>query len=110
MTNILTEQFLYGQLLDGYWYISIDGHEDILEVEKGKSYIGGALVARAFMGDKIDKIEVLAPVPSYNEYKRLQEQIDDLMGCLIAIRDRGCEKDFDCILSADITLQKWGVK
>lgn len=44
------------------------------------------------------------------ENRRLQEQIDDLMGCLIAIRDRGCEKDFDCILSADITLQKWGVK
>jgi len=73
MTKSPTEQFLYGQLMDGYWFINKDGHEEILEVEKGKYYIGDTLVCRAFMGDIIDKIEVLAPVPSYEKWKTQED-------------------------------------
>lgn len=78
MTKTLTEQFLYGQLLDGYYYVNYDGPEIIMDVEKGKCYIDGQLLARAFVGDKIDRIDVLAPVPSYDEYNELVRKSDKL--------------------------------
>ena len=73
MTKTLTEQWREGTLQDGYYYITskkwgmlIDRYRDQIN-DCGHKW-------RGFDNCQGVVEEVLAPVPSYNEIKRLQEQ------------------------------------
>lgn len=107
MTKSLTEKWKDGTLPTGLYYIiNLNGKEEI----------DHCFTIGEFWFNT-DLKEVLAPVPSYDHFsqlvkkvKKLKKQMKEYEKCLMAIRDRGTEKDFDCILSADIVLQKWGIK
>lgn len=68
MIKTLTEQWREGTLPRGSYYIRI-----ITGIEKSDFFEGKKF---CFWTD-YEVEEVLAPVPSYNEYKRLQEQIKE---------------------------------
>jgi hypothetical protein len=69
MTN-LTEQWKKGELPEGYYYVK-DGENMIAEYLDGYFYNNGEPMT-SFSGG-VD--EVLAPVPSYDEWKAAQEQL-----------------------------------
>lgn len=65
MTKSLTEQWREGTLpLGTYYILNINGVE---EIDKS--------VAIGELWNNTDLKEVLAPVPSYEEYKKLKEQL-----------------------------------
>lgn len=104
MTKTLTEQWRDNDLADDklyYWRIS-DGQELV------QNKLG--MAAYRLCNDS-DKIECLAPVPSYDEYKRLQEQLNEANELLKAY---GTESLWESLsLSYDEAneyCKKWGVK
>ena len=74
MTKTLTEQWREGTLNGGYYYLKMkDGNIFIDHTE----YIFWAHEIRWETKDSSYVKEVLAPVPSYDEIKRLQEQLKE---------------------------------
>ena len=71
MTKTLTEQWRNGTLEQRYYYVKYfgNGQKPFVEIE-----LKNFLLDLVKVKDS-DKIGVLAPVPSYDEYKRLQEQL-----------------------------------
>lgn len=68
MTKSLTEQWREGTLEFGFYYVSFPNEEpQIYSSEYLKNYVN--------VKDG-DNIEVLAPVPSYDENKKLKEQLE----------------------------------
>lgn len=74
MTKTLTEQWREGKLPEGWYYTIIKGFTD-----KEKMMIDYFIPELNHFEIKPTRCikEVLAPVPSYDEYKRLQEQLKD---------------------------------
>lgn len=100
--NTLTEQWRKGKLPLGKYYIKTkywgcDGKWHY-EKEEDIDYLDGDW--RFYQDDAV--AEVLAPVPSYDEYKRLQEQIKDYEKALNRYAKYRSE--------AKKVLEKWGVK
>lgn len=76
MTKSLTEKWKDGELPDGYYYIDYDTQQKIFEVEDGCATYQGLPAETYFLND-VCLIKVIAPVPSYDEYKKLQEQLNE---------------------------------
>lgn len=64
----LTEEWKAGKLPAGWYYLNFENGE----IELQNNCIGGFLMSR---DNKV--MQVLAPVPTYDEYKAMQEQIAD---------------------------------
>lgn len=79
----LTKDWKAGKLDDGLYYIRLENQKTLIDeletwyrtnIEESKEYYE---TEQAFFGYSNNMIsEVLAPVPSYEEYKALQEQLD----------------------------------
>jgi alkyl sulfatase BDS1-like metallo-beta-lactamase superfamily hydrolase len=93
MIKTLTEQWREGKLENGFYYVR-SGWSTSVETR----YLGNGF----FEGN----IEVLAPVPSYDEYKRLQEQIKEANEIISTYR---CYDDTDAGKATEYC-KKWGVK
>lgn len=77
MTKTLTEKFMNNELDDRLYYFTQKMSQDNVEI--GHSFEFN--MVRADDGEYLDWFlinEVLAPVPSYDEYKRLQERNEKL--------------------------------
>ena len=117
MTKTLTEQWREGTLEKGFYYIKTrwfgcdnkwhyNKEQDIDYLDSDGEWCGVA-------NDSV--VEIIGPVPSYDEYKRLQEQLADASKTI----DYYDKKDFHYTL-ADGTVMgaepahkykiKWGVK
>lgn len=99
MTKTLTEQWREGTLpLGTYYIVNKNGYEEIDES-----------VAVGELWNNTDLKEVLAVVPSYDEYKRLQEQLNEankLIKWVVKTSWSGNQEEDDF----DRYLEKWGVK
>lgn len=69
MTKSLTEQLKNRTLKDGVYYI-----KDKYNILIGLRY---SLTMTRLIDDECPSFEVLAPVPSYDEYKKLKERLDN---------------------------------
>lgn len=67
MTKTLTEQWRNGTLEESMYYVKLPEEIIIANIYQLKQL--------DFVNDA-DEIEVLAPVPTYDEYKRLQKRIE----------------------------------
>ena len=83
MSKELTEQWRNGTLEQKYYYVKYfgNGQKPFVEIE-----------LKNFMLDLVkvndsDKIEVLAAVPSYDEYKRLEERLEIAIKALEEIKE-----------------------
>lgn len=65
----LTEEWKAGKLAAGYYYIKFKNGE----IETRDNLIGGFL-----MNMKNPIIQVIAPVPTYDEYKAMQKELAEL--------------------------------
>lgn len=94
MSKELTERFESDCLDCGFYYASIPDEGVIILRSSDRHYL------ETSDGDKID---ILSAVPSYEEWKRLQEQIKDAEYILdeMGWADRGLIDDY---------FEKWGVK
>ena len=81
MTKTLTEQWREGKLPEGYYYIRVkeQGKEKIIEHK-----ISGS----AFFYDQNVVLGIVAPVPSYDEYKKLKEQLEIATKALKEINEK----------------------
>ena len=93
MTKTLTEQWRNGTLEENMYYVKLPEEIIIANIYQLK---------QLDLVNDADEIEVLAPVPSYDEYKRLQEQIKDYEKTLNRYAKYRSE--------AKKVLEKWGVK
>ena len=83
MTKTLTEQWKNGELKGGFYYLEMN---DGLKLTDHTIYVVGEKVYRWELSS-IDYVkEVLAPVPSYEEYKRLQEQLKEANEVIESLR------------------------
>ena len=82
MTKSLTEKWKDGELEDDVYYVKFYTTNPPHIMEVGTEYLE---TLSKFNGT--DRAEVLAPVPSYEEWKRLQEQLDEANEVI--------QKDFD---------------
>lgn len=75
MTKTLTELWREGTLEQRYYYVKYfgNGQKPFVEIE-----LKNFLLDLVKVKDR-DKIEVLAPVPSYDEYKQLVSKTDELV-------------------------------
>ena len=98
MSKELTEQWRNGTLEQKYYYVKYfgNGQKPFVEIE-----LKNFLLDLVNVKDR-DNVEVLAPVSSYDEYKRLQEQIKDYEKTLNRYAKYRSE--------AKKVLEKWGVK
>ena len=100
----LTEQWREGTLLMGYYYVSTPpsyGGEEIRYLDDDCSF---------GLGEDIIQ-EVIAPVPSYEEYQKLKEQLKYALGTLGQIAKLSDDKvDAVQCASAICTINEWGVK
>lgn len=123
MTKSLTEQWREGKLPIGKYYIKIkwwgcDGKWHY-EKEEDIDYFDGDW--RFYQDDAV--AEVLSPVPSYDEHKRLQEQLNDANETIKEAQELCPDKNvmlmcnparpsFGMMTNDVLTkyLEKWGVK
>ena len=68
MSKTLTEQWRNGTLHDGYYYVKFP--------EEGVEIVNTYMLKQLCLVRDADKSEVLDPVPTYDEYKRLQKRIE----------------------------------
>lgn len=106
MTKTLTEQWREGTLPDGYYYV-VSKWSGKIEIN---DYYEGC-----WQDLKEEYIkEVLAPVPSYDEYKRLQEQLNEANEVIMYydIKEPKYVEDGVVVAKdpAHRYLEKWGVK
>ena len=105
MTKTLTEQWREGTLKGGYYYIKMKDGEIYIDHTE---YQVGEKAYQWEYSDINEVKEVLEPVPSYEEYKRLQEQINNanmvINKCLTLTNDY----DKKCFLEGYKIM--WGVK
>lgn len=73
----LTEQWREGTLPDGYYYIDYDTQQRIFEIEDCCATYQGLPAETYFLND-VCLIKVIAPVPSYEEYRELVSNSDEL--------------------------------
>lgn len=116
MSKELTEQWRNGTLEDGFYYVKFP--------EEGVEMVNTYMLKQLALVSDADKIEVLAPVPTYNEYLESEshcavysevnqwnkEKIDELEKQLIeanaiikSLKDARSQ-------SVNEYLEKWGVK
>lgn len=102
MTKSLTEQLKNGTLKDGVYYI-----KDNENIFIGIRY---CLTMTRLIDDGCPSFEVLAPVPSYDEYKKLKEQLKEANR--VIKRELRRQSPKGGVLLGDINdyLKKWGVK
>ena len=93
MSKELTEQWRNGTLEENMYYVKLPEEIIIANIYQLK---------QLDLVNDADEIEVLAPVSSYDEYKRLQEQIKDYEKTLNRYAKYRSE--------AKKVLEKWGVK
>lgn len=89
MTKTLTEQWREGTLpLGTYYILNINGVE---EIDKS--------IAIGELWNNTDLKEVLAPVPSYEEYKKLQKKLEIAIKALkdIDVRSQRDWNEYDCM-------------
>lgn len=99
MTKTLTEQCKDGELKDGYYYVVSKWS---CKIEINDYYEG------CWQDLKEEYIkEVLEPVPSYDEYKRLQEQVKSANNAMKAMLPFAHNYPKERIKKY---LNKWGVK
>jgi hypothetical protein len=98
MTKTLTEQWREGTLPEGYYYISFDETDNKPIIYKCTEY--------RMNNCRWHNEEVLTPVPNYEEYKRLQEQIKEANEIISTYR---CYDDTDAGKATEYC-KKWGVK
>lgn len=103
MSKTLTEQWRDGTLENGFYYV-MSGWSTSIEIR----YLGNGF----FEGN----IKVLAPVPSYEEYQRLQEQMKEANEMLkgakhLTVKDSNGAVMFE-LVSPEINeyIKKWGVE
>lgn len=108
MTKTLTEQWREGKLEEGYYYIrwsfNIDDEPSyMIDFFDTEYFAGGAFInkQRKFID------EVMSVVPSYEEYKRLQEQLNEANDTLIKSQNM---KQPDRNNFVAQYLLKWGMK
>lgn len=111
MTKTLTKQWREGKLPRGHYYCKLyynDFEPRIQECVKSR-YDSKSCIP---MSCGCEGEEVLAPVPSYDEYKRLQEQLSEANEVIENMKLCMDDKyDYDCVAEdVDIYLEKWGVK
>ena len=70
MTKTLTEQWQEGKLKEGYYYTLLDTDSKMIEI----NYCWDDGCFQDYCDNMVD--EVLAPVPSYDEYQKLQKRIE----------------------------------
>lgn len=104
MTKTLTEQWREGTLDQRYYYVKYfgNGQKPFVEIE-----LKNFLLDLVKVKDR-DKIEVLEPVPSYEDYKRLQEQLNEANEIIKSYYED--TDTFECERLAEDYLEKWGVK
>lgn len=111
MTKTLTEQWREGTLPeDCYYILTKNGH-----IRKDRTCFYSHTDEQCFcFTSNRDIEEVLAPVPSYDEYKRLQKQLKEANK---AIKEYAWDSGYwECgyhhkdSFFADIYIEKWGVK
>ena len=101
MMKTLTEQWREGTLDNGFYYVR-SGWSAFIEIR----YLGEGF----FEGN----IEVLAPVPRYDEIKRLKEQLKEANKAIKEYAwDSGyweCGYHYKDSFFANVYIKKWGVK
>ena len=90
MTKSLTEQWRDGKLPNGDYYIKVRGNLTKKEFFTYDNCINGKW-AYTLDGNVID---VIAPVPSYDEYQKLQKKLEIATKALKDIRDWD---EYDCM-------------
>lgn len=112
MTKTLTEQWRNEELpIDLYYIIDKLGRETI-----GNDCGIRDMMVDAFNGGNIFIKEVLSPVPSYDEYQKLQEQLNEANEVIKKYMTLGNWYDFynegPGMVADDMQkyLEKWGVK
>lgn len=94
----LTEQWEKGELPDGHYYVK-DGENIIAELLDGYFYNNGEPMT-SFSGG-VD--EVLAEVPTYEEYQATENYIDYLKQCISVYEDKEKQHTKDSILFNDVS-------
>jgi len=109
MTKTLTKQWKDGELEDDVYYVKFYTTNPPHIMEVGTEYLE---TLSKFNGT--DRAEVLAPVPSYEEWKRLQEQLKEAQHTIYCIANTDgsdCKTILETIIrDANLYLDKWGVK
>ena len=102
MTKTLTEQWREGTLSDGCYYVKdCDGTINWFVAQNKILWrdLNNPIYAS-------ERIEVLSAVPSYDEYKRLQEQLKEANEVI----DACCSLPETNWIVIDSYREKWGVK
>ena len=105
MTKSLTEQLNNGTLKDGLYYIK--DNDNILI---GLRY---SLTMTRIIDDGCPSFEVLDHVPSYDEYKKLKEQLNDANEVIKKYSDGSIylfPTWYNGSFEANKYLEKWGIK
>ncbi len=83
----LTEEWKAGKLAAGYYYIKFKNGE----IETQDNLIGGFL-----MNMKNPIIQVIAPVPTYDEYKAMQAELDEFKRTFTSYVGKPIDYDIAC--------------
>ena len=108
----LTEQWREGTLPDGWYYLDYDTQEVKVEIKDGRMYIGGIIVNRHSYGDDIDLMTIKGSVPSYDEIKRLQEQLKEAVNFIEELAE-ACDEEgilYPRKRKKLEEIEKWGIK
>jgi hypothetical protein len=82
MTN-LTEQWNKGKLPDGYYYCKTENGVEILRTWRGSDgYLNFENICNEVFISSMDDCEVLAEVPSYEQWQASENYIDYLKQCI----------------------------
>ncbi len=83
----LTEEWKAGKLAAGYYYIKFKNGE----IETQDNLIGGFL-----MNMKNPIVQVIAPVPTYDEYKAMQAELDEFKRTFTSYVGKPIDYDIAC--------------
>ena len=103
MSKELTEKWKAGKLKQAFYYLKFPDM-DISEI-----YTLYDMEKFRYVKDS-DKIEVLAPVPSYDEYKKLQEQLKDAEEALRFYDSKDFHYEVDGVVMGAEPAHKYFVK
>ena len=112
MTKTLTEQWRDGTLPEGLYYIEGKGNYDIALIRNRYCPV----LTSPYSEDTVFESEFVPvePVPSYDEYKRLQEQLKEArhtIYCIANTDGSDCKTILETIIrDANLYLEKWSAK